>query len=313
MSNLDQEPVSWRVQATVEPAGQPIEPRRAAVGESTVVARYFPSRRRTAVGPWCFLDAYGPDDVSGGPGMQVGPHPHIGLQTVTWLFDGEVLHRDSLGNSQLVRPGELNLMTAGAGMTHAEHSPTPHPPWLYGLQLWVALPDIDRSVAPAFAHHPNLPEVELDGATATVVAGHFAGAASPAAVYSALVGAEVRFGTAPALLPLDSTFEHALLVVDGALVIEGRRLERGACAYFGTGRDHLAGAADPLARVMLLGGEPLGEPLVMWWNFVGRTTEEIAEARADWEAGRQFGALPGLEAERMAAPPLPPGRLVPRS
>ncbi len=295
-----------------------IVPRRADVG-GTFVDRYLPTRRRTTVGAWCFLDAYGPDDIDGVAGMSVGPHPHSGLQTVTWLFQGDVVHRDSLGTRQAIRPGQLNLMTAGAGIAHAEESPTPHPRWLHGVQLWVALPDDERWRSPAFEHHPVLPTADVGGASATVIVGELAGARSPATNYSPLVGAEVTVTPGPASsLPLDRDHEHAVLAVAGGVVVDGRAIAAGDCAYLERGRTRLSLATDgdggdATARLLLLGGEPFAEPLVMWWNFVGRSAEEIADARAAWESGGRFGGVEGATADRVPAPPLAPERLVLRS
>ncbi|HVX20112.1 MAG TPA: pirin family protein [Acidimicrobiales bacterium] len=305
MTDLDPAP-----QAVVEA----VEPRRAPIGESTTVSRYFPRRGRATVGAWCFVDYYGPDDVDGRPGMRVGPHPHTGLQTVTWLLAGEVVHRDSLGNVQPIRPGQLNLMTAGSGIAHAELSPDPHPRWLHGVQLWVALPDAHRHVPAAFEHHADLPVADLGAAQATVLVGDLAGARSAATTYSALVGADVRVaGPDRAALPLQPDFEHALLVVDGAVTVDGSRpLPAGACVYLGRSRTGLSVAGDPAGRFLLLGGQPFTEPLVMWWNFVGRTTDDIAQARADWESGDRFGEVAGRPDGRVPAPPLPPGQLRPR-
>lgn len=310
MSNLDPKPMTVALDGEEAEAGDfaPVMARKAPVGESTTVARYFPNRARTTVGAWCFLDHYGPDDVAGGPGMRVGPHPHTGLQTVTWLVEGEVVHHDSLGNRQTIRPGQLDLMTAGSGIAHAERSPAARPPILHGLQLWVALPDAHRDVAPAFEHHPSPPKVDLDGARATVLVGEVAGARSTATAFSPLVGADLDVWGRTAV-PLEPGYEHAVLVTAGRVAVEGRPLVAGACVYLGRGRDRLGVAADPAGRVVLLGGEPLGEPLVMWWNFVGRTSDEVAEARADWEAGRRFGHVSGDPAERIAAPAFPAGRL----
>jgi len=294
-----------------------IAARRADIG-GTSVDRYLPTRRRTTVGAWCFLDAYGPDDVDGLAGMRVGPHPHTGLQTVTWLFEGDVVHRDSLGSDQVIRPGQLNLMTAGEGIAHAEESPTPHPRWLHGVQLWVALPDTERGRAPAFEHHPVLPTADLGGARATVLVGELAGARSAATTYSPLLGAEVAVAPGRAsLVPLDPDHEHAVLVVTGRVAVDGRSMATGDCAYLGRTRRQLSLAtddegADSPARLLLLGGEPFGEPLVMWWNFVARSAAEIADARAAWESGERFGAVDDARSDRVPAPPLAPGRLVPR-
>jgi len=305
----DVDPVT---QAVVEP----MDPRPASIGAATV-SRYLPRRGRSTVGAWCFLDYYGPDDVDGGPGMRVGPHPHTGLQTVTWLLQGDVVHRDSLGSVQSIRPGQLNLMTAGAGIAHAELSPDPHPRWLHGVQLWVALPDAQRHVPPAFEHHPDLPVADLGAATATVLVGELAGVRSAATTFSPLIGADVTVtGPGRAAVPLAADFEHALLVVDGTVVVDDRSFPTGACVYLGRARTGLVVAGDPAGRFLLLGGEPFTEPLMMWWNFVGRTADDIVEARADWESpsdgGTRFGDVAGHPAGRVPAPPLPLGRLKPR-
>lgn len=284
--------------------------RRVPLAGSTVVERFLPTRRRSTVGAWCFLDHFGPDDVSTGPGMAVGPHPHIGLQTVTWLFDGRVVHRDSLANTQDIVPGQLNLMTAGAGIVHAEVSPVPRPRWLHGVQLWVALPDAHRHVGPAFEHHPTLPRLDLGGGSATVMVGELGGVRAPPTTYSALVGADVALtGPGARSIPLDGDFEYAVVGIEGPVDLAGRPLEAGQARYLGRSRQALA-VSGP-GRFLLLGGEPFAEPLVMWWNFVGRDHDEIVEARADWEAGRRFVALAGAGSP-VPAPPLPPGRLVVR-
>jgi quercetin 2,3-dioxygenase len=263
------------------------------------------------VGAWYFGDHFGPDDVAGTPGMRVPPHPHTGLQTVTWLVEGEVLHRDSLGSVATARPGQLNLMTAGHGIAHSEESPPDHPPRMHGLQLWVALPQEARHAGAAFTHHAAVPAVRDGDLTATVVVGELAGVASPAQVFTPLVGAELQLaGTAPVRLPLQPGFEYAVLVMTGAAEVDGTGLEPGALLYLGSGRTDLTlGAATGPARLFLLGGEPFEEPLVMWWNFVGRSHEEIAAARDDWAAGRRFGAVGGYQGDPLPAPPMPTTRL----
>jgi len=305
-------------EATGGPVSELVEPRRVQLGESTEVRRLLPSLGRRMVGAWCFVDHYGPDDVAAEPGMQVAPHPHIGLQTVSWLLSGEVHHRDSLGSSVLVRPGELGLMTAGRGIAHSEQSPDPHSPILHGAQLWVALPGEERTVAPRFEHHADLPVVTEGGLRATVLLGELAGAVSPGRVHSPLVGVDVglRAGTARTL-PLERDFEHAVLTVGGAPVVDGREVTPGTLLYLGSGRSELPVAAGPESRFLLLGGVPFAEQLVMWWNFVGRSGEEIAEARSTWQAeiphgGDRFGAVPGYEGDPLDAPDLPPTPLRPR-
>lgn len=291
--------------------------RNARVGD-LAVRRLLPLRLRRSVGAWCFADHYGPLDTDGTAGMNVPPHPHIGLQTVTWLLAGNVLHRDSLGTEQLIRPGQLNLMTSGRGIAHAEESmPGAEPgapgPVLHGVQLWVALPDVSRHVAPAFEHHASLPVTATGGFTITVFAGELAGASSPATTYSPLVGAELSAaagGHANALLPLRPDFEHAIFVASGLADAGGVLLEPGQLLYLPAGRSEVSLAARGGARLIVLGGVPLGEPLLMWWNFVARTPAEIAAATARWRDG-EFGAVGGYQGEPLRAPPLDAARLRP--
>jgi hypothetical protein len=244
-------------------------------------------------------------DVDGVTGMNVPPHPHIGLQTVTWLLAGNVLHRDSLGSEQLIRPGQLNLMTSGRGIAHAEESPAEHDPTLHGVQLWVALPDASRQVDPAFEHHGELPATGLGGFVITVLTGELAGAASPATTFSPIVGAELSAPSRPAscLLPLRPDYEHALFVVTGQASANGVRLAPGHLLYSPAGRHELALAAPAGSTLILLGGEPLREQLLMWWNFVARTPEEIGAATAAWRAG-EFGSVGGYRGEPLPAPAL---------
>lgn len=281
------------------------------LGRYTTVRRLLPQRPRRMVGAWCFVDHFGPDDVAGTPGMRVPPHPHTGLQTVTWLVEGEVLHRDSLGSRATVRPGQLNLMTAGRGIAHSEESPVDHPPAMHGLQLWVALPESARHTGAAFTHHAAVPAMRDGDLTATVVIGEVAGVRSPAAAFTPLVGAEVRLdGPAPVRLPLEPGFEHAVLVMTGAATAAGTDLLPGSLLYLGTGRVDLAVRSEAGgARLFLLGGEPFDEPLVMWWNFVGRSHEEIAAARDDWAAGRRFGRVISYDGDPLPAPAMPTTRL----
>jgi redox-sensitive bicupin YhaK (pirin superfamily) len=285
--------------------------REVKLGESTVVRRLLPNLGRRLVGAWCFVDHYGPDDIANQPGMQVPPHPHFGLQTVSWLLAGEVHHRDSLGNDDTIRPGELGLMTSGRAIAHAEHSPVPHPALLHGVQLWVALPDPDRHVAPSWEHHADLPIVTDRGLRATVVMGSFAGAISPGRAYSPLVGVDVEVAAgADVLVPLEPDYEHAVLVMSGAFDVDGVALTPGAMLYLGCARRGLRLRSEQGARLLLLGGEPFAEQIVMWWNFVGRTGEEIAEARGEWMTGTRFGAVAGA-GDPLPAPSLPAGGLKP--
>jgi redox-sensitive bicupin YhaK (pirin superfamily) len=290
-----------------EPVRELVTSRQVTLGEGTQVRRLLPSLGRRMVGAWCFVDHYGPDDIAGEPGMQVPPHPHMGLQTVSWLHDGEVLHRDSLGSVRTVRPRELGLMTAGHAIAHSEQSPRVHAPILHGAQLWVALPDADRDTAPAFEHHAELPVLTAPGLRATVIMGELDGAVSPGTAYSPLVGADLELaGGTDVTLPLEPDFEYAVMTMSGAAEVDGVGLEPGSLLYLGCGRSALRMRAKPDAGLMLLGGEPFAEKIVMWWNLIGRTGQEIAEARADWAAGERFGTVEGYDGVRLDAPTLPP-------
>jgi redox-sensitive bicupin YhaK (pirin superfamily) len=285
--------------------------RQATVGD-IAVRRLLPLRLRRSVGAWCFVDHYGPASVDGVTGMNVPPHPHIGLQTVTWLMAGNVLHRDSLGSEQMIRPGQLNLMTAGRGIAHAEESPADHDPLLHGVQLWVALPEQSRLAEPAFEHHVELPAARAGGLDVTVLLGSLAGATSTATTFSEIVGAQlsaardVRGG-----MEVNPSFEHVVFVTAGAAEVAGSELRPGSLEYLPPGREQIQIAAREGTTAMLLGGVPLGEQLLMWWNFVARTPEEIQAAAADWRAGR-FGEVGGYAGEPLAAPPLDLARLIRR-
>jgi redox-sensitive bicupin YhaK (pirin superfamily) len=284
--------------------------REAHVGDMTV-RRLLPLRLRRSVGAWCFADHYGPMSVDGVAGMLVPPHPHIGLQTVTWLISGNVLHRDSLGSEQMIRPGQLNLMTAGRGIAHSEESPAEHDPQLHGVQLWVALPEATRQADPAFEHHPHLPGAGVSGFEITVFLGSLGGAESPARVFSEIVGAEiVAARDSRGGIPLAPAHEHVMFVTAGSAEVEGTALGRGSLLYLGTGREQVSVAAAAGSRLLLLGGVPLGEPLLMWWNFVARTPEEITAAVADWREGR-FGSVGGYDGDPLPAPLLDTTRLRP--
>ncbi|QKW17313.1 pirin family protein [Verrucosispora sp. NA02020] len=296
--------------ATVDPGSVLLPGHDVPLGRYTTVRRLLPQRTRRMVGAWCFVDHFGPDDVAQRPGMEVPPHPHTGLQTVTWLLDGEILHRDSLGNAQPIRPGQLNVMTSGHGIAHSERSPAAHPPLMHGVQLWVALPDPARAGAADFAHHAELPRWRDGDLDVTLLVGDLGGEVSPARVHTPLLGAQLDLsGAGPAALPLRRDFEYALLALDGAAEVDDVALEPGALLWLGAGRDTLTVRGGPGARLMLLGGTPFEEPLVMWWNFVGRSHEEIADAREDWMAGRRFGTVADDPDPPLPAPALPTVRL----
>lgn len=280
------------------------ESHHAQVGEMQV-RRALPRRARRTVGAWCFADHMGPLVATPELGADIGPHPHIGLQTVTWLTAGVLLHRDSLGSEQLIRAGQLNLMTAGNGVAHAEQSTGIHQGVLEGIQLWVAQPEETRHGPAAFEHHADLPRVELANATATVVVGELDGVTSPARRDTDHLGAELALhgGPASAVVPVHPHHEHALIVLSGSVAVDGSPLTPGHLAYLGTRRDELALQSDGPATVMLLGGTPTADRLFMWWNFVAWTTAEIDQARDSWNAddGR-FGTVRSPLA-RIPAPP----------
>ncbi|MDQ1014277.1 pirin family protein [Streptomyces afghaniensis] len=267
------------------------------------VRRALPRRGRRTVGAWCFADHMGPADVTESSGLDIGPHPHIGLQTVTWLTDGQVLHRDSLGSEQVIKPGQLNLMTAGGGVSHAEEATGHYRGTLEGIQLWIALPETTRNGPAAFEHHTELPQADLDNnaGTATVLIGDFTGLTSPARQDTLLVGTDLDL-RAPATVPLRTEFEYALIVLEGTVAVHGRPLLPGSLGYLGEGRDELRLEVREPARAILLGGEPFPEPILMWWNFVARARPEIDAAHASWTSqddrfGRVRSALPLIPAK----------------
>ncbi|MER6961953.1 pirin family protein [Streptomyces sp. NPDC000618] len=316
MSDLDHRPALRACGGRADVPGGPVrellKPREASLG-STVVRRLLPNLGRRMVGAWCFVDHYGPDDIADEPGMQVPPHPHMGLQTVSWLHEGEILHRDSVGSVRTLRPRQLGLMTAGRAIAHAEQSTVPHPRLLHGAQLWVALPDAHRNVPPAFEHHPDLPVVTAAGLTATVVLGGLDGAVSPGTTYTPLVGADLALDEgADVRLPVERDFEYAVLTMSGATEVDGVRLDPGSMLYLGSGRSELPLRALSDAGLLLLGGEPFDEKIIMWWNLIGRTQEEIAEGREAWMSGDRFGTVRGYDGAPLPAPALPPTPLKPR-
>nr|WP_279671551.1 pirin family protein [Flexivirga meconopsidis] len=300
-----------------------LEAREVPLGglRAIFVQRTLPHRDRTLVGAWCFADHFGPSTTP----MDVPPHPHCGLQTVTWLFDGEIEHRDSAGNTQLVRPGEVNLMTAGNGISHSEVSRAGS---LRGVQLWVAQPDATRDSENGFDHFVTAVtelSVLAGGATARVFVGSLCGASSPVRTFSPLVAAELHLEPGTVLdLEVDPDFEHGVIVDDGEVTLapgdasedEALLLERTELGVVETGQTLLRlTSGDERARVILIGGTPLDEDIMMWWNFVARSHEEIVAARDEWQADTgRFGTVEGYvgEVDRIPAPDLPAVRLKPR-
>lgn len=307
----------------VAPTLEHIATHTAEVG-GIPVRRAIPTRVRRMVGAWCFLDHLGPSEPQHGQALSVGQHPHIGLQTFTWMLEGEILHRDSLGTEQVIRPGQVNLMTAGRGICHTEESLGDTP--IHTAQLWIALPDSQRHCAPAFAHHPVLPQTDFNGIQATLVAGSAFGLHAPVTVYSPLMGADLHLPAAPASsgagkpdtatpgqqveqdgsvaadIPLTPAFEHAVLCVAGSATIEGEPIAPGDMLYLGGSRSHVQLRMPPGARLLLLGGVPFNEPVLMWWNFVARTPQEILQASRDWNETDRFGTIAGSTLARIPAP-----------
>ena len=284
------------------------------------VLRVLPNKDVPTIGAWCFLDRFGPADVR----MRVEPHPHIGLQTVTWPLVGEIRHRDTLGSDVVLHRGQLNLMTAGRGIAHSEYSVGEDAGPLDALQLWVVLPDGAATGSAGFESHASLPRVSVPAeegpdADVTVVLGSYAGVDSPATAYTPIVGAEIRLdrGTRTRL-PLESAWEHGLLLVEGDARIAGAdgldaALSTDDVLFRGDARDDVPVSSETGALLFLLGGEPFTDDLVMWWNFAARSHEEIVQAREDWEAGSdRFGHVVGHGDERIPAPPIPGVRLMPR-
>ncbi|HSO68950.1 MAG TPA: pirin family protein [Arachnia sp.] len=298
---------------------QRLAPKLVSLGEgpdAMTVRRILPQLERSFVGAWCFADHYGPNLVEATGGMDVAPHPHTSLQTVSWLFDGEIEHRDSGGVHDLVRPGEVNLMTSGYGISHSEVT-TAQTEYLHGVQLWVVLPEHAKDMERGFQHHrPDV--VDIPGGRARVMVGELAGATSPITTETGLLGAEIilRPG-AEWEFEVRPGFEHGVLVDIGAVEVDGVLIEKDAMGVRDAGLNHLRlrNPTDRDARLMLLGGEPFEEGIVMWWNFIGRSHEEIVELREAWQAGDdRFGGVRGYRGstQRLEAPPLPATRLKPR-
>ncbi|KQQ93941.1 pirin [Leifsonia sp. Leaf325] len=326
MSNLEKHPdelildeSSAAAIGTVTSGVQILEAREVPLGgpRAMKVHRTLPQRGRPTIGAWCFADHYGPGDSDS---MVVPPHPHTGLQTASWLFGGEIEHRDSVGTLGRIHPGELNLMTAGRGISHSEVS-FGDATRLHGVQLWIVLPDHVRHGEPFFERHTAVTTTVADAALQVFV-GAIAGVSTDASVFTPLLGAQLDlppFGRAE--LPLDTAFEHGLLVDVGPLTVDGVDVARTELAFLTPGRESVTvTAGEAGARALLLGGEPFGERFIMWWNFIGRTHDEIEQFRSDWQTdaithrdpGGRFGIV-DYDGRALPAPEMPTVRLKPRS
>ena len=272
------------------------------------VRRTLPARTRTMVGPFIFVDQFGPARFDAGEGMDVRPHPHINLSTVTYLFDGAIGHRDSLGTDKVIEPGAINLMTAGAGIVHSERTPpdvraagSP----IYGMQTWLALPDGKEEIDAAFEHVPGggLPLVEGDGVSARVLMGSLWGRTAATTCHAATIYADVTLA-AGATLPIDAVAdERAVLLVEGAATLDRQPLEQFALTILAPGQPMSLTATAP-SRLMLLGGEAFATPRHVWWNFVSSSRDRITQAKQDWQSGN-FPLVPGDDQEFIPIPAVP--------
>jgi quercetin 2,3-dioxygenase len=279
------------------------ESRSTNVGQASV-RRALPTRGRRTVGAWCFVDHIGPASFSPENRYDVAPHPHVGLQTVTWLFDGAIVHRDSLGSEQLISSGQLNLMTSGEGIAHSEENPGITSGELHGVQLWVALPNETRHGGSAFEHHEELPKFGLGHGEGTILIGRHGDQSSPARRDSDLIGLELRLGTGNSVVALRPDFEYALVVTSGALETSGTLVEPGHLAYLGRDRDSITLNARDGTVALLLGGIPFDEKVMMWWNFVARTQDEISDAYESWlKHDERFGPVDSVLPRIEVGPP----------
>ncbi len=277
---------------------------------NTVVRRTLPHRELLMIGAWCFVDHYGPTEAV--DAMSVAQHPHVGLQTVSWLFEGEIEHRDSVGSVQLINPGQLNLMTSGIGIAHSELS-LEIGKKLHGVQLWVALPNESKDVAPHFEHHGVLPKFEIDGISVILFMGSWLGHTSGATTYTAIVGAEISGAATNVELPIDKNFEYGILADQGEVKINGNIVKANQLHYMPAGETEFKLESDGVFRALLIGGEPFKEEIIMWWNFIGRTHEEIVAMRNDWESqSTRFAKFEDNIGGRIPAPELPNLILKPR-
>jgi redox-sensitive bicupin YhaK (pirin superfamily) len=278
--------------------------REVQLGEIPVL-RALPAAGRRTIGPWCFIDRFGPLSFTDARPMDVAPHPHMGLQTVTWLLEGEIVHDDSLGSEALLRPGGLNVMTSGAAIAHAEQTPREHGGHLHGVQLWTALPDAQRHGSPSFQHLAEVPMAEWRGGIARIFSGALAGVSSDAHHVSPIVGSDLQVHRSSQLsIPLDASYEHGVLILTGDVALDGQVLASRTLYFIESGRTEAGFSSRQGARVLLIGGTPFPERILMWWNFVARTPEEIRAARADWTEHRRFGDVIGYPGARLEAPEL---------
>ncbi|MEB3753239.1 pirin family protein [Acinetobacter sp. MD2(2019)] len=285
---------------------QEIALRGAKIGNGTRIQRALPSRHKRMIGAWCFLDHAGPAQFEQNDGLNVGPHPHIGLQTFTWMIEGTLMHHDSIGSEQLIRPKQVNLMTAGCGISHTEVTPK-HETQLHAAQLWIALPDHLRNMPPKFQHYPDLPTIDQDALNFTILVGDYLGLESPVEVHTPLISLDIHApSAAKTVLQLRPDFEYGILLLEGAATVEHQRLQMENMFVLSTGFNTLNIELEANSRVLLIGGEPFTPPILLWWNFVARTEAELKQANQDWiDHHPRFGNIPSYTGHRLTAPPFP--------
>ncbi len=290
-----------------------IEPRFVKVTTRTgvEVRRNIPHAKLKTIGAWCFVDHFGPTDQT--DGMVVAKHPHTGLQTVTWLLEGQAEHRDSIGTIQQILPGQVNIMTAGQGISHSELSQS-GPKRLHAVQLWVALPEAHRNTNPAFEHRADLPEFDLNGSKIKLFAGDFDGFSSKTTVFSPIVGLELDMPAASAVsLPLRRDFEYGILLAKGSATVNDVLVNENELLYIEVGHEQLEIVSTEPLLAIVIGGTPFEEKIVMWWNFIGRSQKDITEAREQWNArDSRFGDFEDQIGGWIPAPELPHVTLQPR-
>jgi redox-sensitive bicupin YhaK (pirin superfamily) len=275
---IDERSANWVNEATM---GIEVVQGRSTEVSGFAVTRVLPTKGRRTIGGWCFVDLMIPPDADDPHPLEVGPHPHIGLSTVTWLFEGRALHSDSLGTQQTIRPGQLNLMTSGHGFAHSELSTKDG---VHGVQMWIALPERTRHGPADFEHHEDLPRVELANVEATVIVGSYQDQLSPARTDTRLIGMELVHRGGDTELAVDPGFEHAVVPIDAPVKVDDDIVEPGWLGVVHPGPDVLRLECQGPTRLMFLGGEPLGERIEMWWNFVARSKEELTAAWRSWQS-----------------------------
>lgn len=281
---------------------QKLNLRIAHIGNNLTIRRALPHRDRKTIGAWCFLDHFGPLDLKTN-GLRIAPHPHMGLQTFTYPLQGEILHRDSLGSHQVIKPNQVNLMTAGKGISHSEESLPDS--ILHGVQLWIALPDKVRHCEPQFNHYETIPSFCVDHIEIRVLAGEFENHISPVRIHSPLIGLALYvLEDTTIVLPLNPVFEYGILPLVGDIDIKQECIGTNTLLYLPCQQTALPIRAKKGSKILIIGGEPLKEDILIWWNFVARTKEEMIKAADLWKHHQHFGEVKGYEGDRLEPPPI---------